>query len=237
MVGEVMKKTETPVDGFSAGYSEPTRYSGDDTGRSPGSFGIKIKFTKDARWVDPDDNEVKQPLIALDVVNRVHKWADDGGPPLETITLKPGQEWPDINAINETCRDEWYEKFGQQVGPWQGEHTLLFADPASMVSYWWPSPVSTIGACVALRELMTQTKRMRAARQRSDIFPLIELSHCHMPTKYGGHERPSLKVLRWITFGSDSPISVLPKPTDATAGLQTVDPPSIKEELADEIKF
>src|SRR5262245_41673838 len=119
MSNDVAKKSEAQLDGFSAGYSEPARDSSGAGGSSGGaSFGIKIKFTKEARWVDPDDNDVRGPLLALDVLNRVHKWSGDGGGPLETITLKPGEDWPDIHALNESCRDDWFEKFGKVVGPW-----------------------------------------------------------------------------------------------------------------------
>ena len=258
MSNEVTKKSEMQLDGFSAGYSEPAR-TGDDAGGSSGgaSFGIKLKFTKEARWVDPDDNDVKGPLLAIDVVNRVHKWPGDGGGPLETITLKPGEDWPDIHALNEACRDEWFEKFGKMVGPWAGEHVVLFVDyPTTMTAYWWPSPTATIGACVAVCTLIKQTKLMRQLKQQQ-VHPLVEPTHTFMNTAYGGHERPMLKVINWVVLGGSGggvlpptnsaplvdgtsnpvPSASSPVQSGAPLAMQIVTPPTLKEELADEIPF
>src|SRR5215472_19373814 len=113
MSSEVTKKTPVDLDGFSGGYSEPAR-SGEGGGEGGGSGfpgAIKLKFTNEAEWVDRNGDVVRSALVALDVVNRVQKWDGSGGPPLATITLAPGQAWPDIDALNEDCRSEWYQKF------------------------------------------------------------------------------------------------------------------------------
>ena len=258
MSNDITKKSEVQLDAFSAGYSEPAR-TGDAAGGSSGGvgFGIKIKFTKEARWVDPDDNDVTGPLLALDVLNRVQKWPGDGGGPLETITLKPGEDWPDIDALNENCRDEWFEKFGKIVGPWAGEHVVLFVDPANMTAYWWPSPTATIGACVAVSTLMKQTKLMRQLKQQP-VHPLVEPTHTFMKTQFGGHERPMLKIVNWVVLGGSGGGGVLPpanspplaggasNPTPfasnpvqsgAPLAMRIVTPPTVKEELADEIPY
>src|SRR5262245_10081728 len=110
---EVTKKPAVNLDGFTCGYSEPARGGdgGDGGGSGSGFPGTgKIKFDiHTAKWIDQDENEVRK-AVALDVINRVQKWGPDGGPPLETITLAPGDKWPDIDALNEACRSEWFEK-------------------------------------------------------------------------------------------------------------------------------
>jgi hypothetical protein len=238
------------LDGFSSGYSDPSS-SGDDSGG--GGFGdsLKLKFTNEALWVDPDENEVQAPLITLNVVNRVQKWSGSGGPPLETITLKHGEPWPDIGALNTACpEDEWYTKFGKLVGPWAGEHVVLFADLDTMASYWWPSPTGNIGACRAIRTLIGQTQRKRALLQQPLIFPVVKLSHTFMPTQYGGRERPDLIVQKWVTFGGGQSAvpdrnsmqvieEMTPAATPATTApaLQAVERPSLQEDLDDKIEF
>jgi hypothetical protein len=90
------------------------------------------------------------------------------------------------------------------------------------------------------------------------VYPVVELSHTFMPTRFGGRERPLLIIKRWIAFGSgggmlpapDAPSLTGPravKPPAAAKALTlakaaldqftTVDPPSRKEELGDSIPF
>jgi hypothetical protein len=92
-------------------------------------------------------------------------------------------------------RSEWREGFnGELVGPWAGQHTVVFVDPETMVRYWWPSPITTIGSARAVRDLVDQTRLMRRFKRQANLYPIVELSHTFMPTRYGGRERPHLIV-------------------------------------------
>jgi hypothetical protein len=227
---EVTKKAPVDLDGFSGGYSEPPRGGGGDGDDGGGGSGFpgatKIKFDiHTAKWVDANGAEIHS-AVALDVVNRVQKWPGDGGAPLETITLAPGERWPDIFALNEackcgaeackgkicqgngTCKGEWYEKFGKMVGPYQGEHVVRFVDPDTMAAYWWPSPTSTIGACICVRQLMEQTLLKRKFTGLP-CYAQVEFAHTFMPTQYGGRERPHLVIKGFGTFG-DGGFKLLP---------------------------
>jgi hypothetical protein len=227
---EVAKAAPVDLDGFSGGYSEPAR-GGDDGGDSGGSGSgfpgaIKLKFDiHTAKWIDANGNEVHS-AVALDVVNRVQKWGPEGGPPLETTTLAPGEKWPDIFAMNEackcsdkackgktcqgngTCKGEWYEKFGKMVGPYQGEHVVRFVDPDTMAAYWWPSPTSTVGACICVRQLIEQTVLKRKFTGLP-CYAQVEFAHTFMPTQYGGRERPHLLIKGFGVFG-DGGFRLLP---------------------------
>src|SRR5262245_28953534 len=134
-VNEVTKKQSFDVDGFSGGYSEPPRGGDGGDGGSSGFPGaVKIKFDiHGIKWVDPNGNEIRNPLVAHNVINRVQEWDNSGSGPLSTRTLAPGEPWPDIAAMNEprkcndeackgvnktcqgngTCKGEWFEKFGR----------------------------------------------------------------------------------------------------------------------------
>src|SRR5262249_29875667 len=148
-----------------------------------GLSGVKLKFLNGV-WLDPNEQEIKAELVVLDVQRKVQKWLTDDGP-AETIVLAPGAKWPDIDAMNETCKcndeacrglnkpckstdgtckGEWREKFGKRAGPGAGEPVVLFVDPATMERYWWPSPLSTIGSAVCVRNLVSQVKLMRQFR-------------------------------------------------------------------------
>jgi len=227
---EVTQKAPVDLDGFSGGYSEPPRGGGGDgdDGGGSGSFAGAIKLKYDiytTKWIDANGAEVHS-AVALNVINRVQKWGPDGGPPLETITLAPGEKWPDIFEMNEACKcgaeackgkicqgngvckGEWYEKFGKMIGPHQGEHVCLFVNPDTMVTYWWPSPTSTIGACICIRALMEQTTLKRKFTGLP-CHAQVEFTHTHMPTQYGGRERPHLLINGFGVFG-DGGFKLLP---------------------------
>ena len=206
-----------------------------------GLSGLKLKFLNGV-WLDPDEQEVKAELVALDVQRKVQKWLTDDGP-AETIVLMPGAKFPDIEAMNASCsQHEWRETFGKMTGPWQGEHVVLFVDPASMERWWWPSPVTTIGSAVCVRNLVSQVKLMRQFKGQL-VYPVVELAHTFMNTAYGGRERPHFDIKRWITFGpgggTELPATSTPviTHTGTRAEMQTVERPTAKEVTGDEILF
>jgi hypothetical protein len=211
--------TTAIVDGLSH-YSEP------GGGAMNSQLGTRMKFLKIAKWVDTEGDEITARLIATDVIRRIQEWPADGGAPVSTRTITPGEEWPDIAALNDNCRDRWYEKFGKLTGPFCGEHVVTFLDPNSLESYWWPSPVSTIGACIAVRNLVQATQRMRQFRGER-VFPLCRLTHVHMPTSYGGLERPHLEVENFVTVEQGA----------GKITMKVVEAISVKEEVNDAVPF
>jgi hypothetical protein len=140
MTNDIAKRSVIELDGFE-GYDDSIE--GSDT-QSHAGLGLKLKYLAPL-WTDPNGTEVRVPLVALDVLRRVQKWIDSH--PVETETLGPGEQFPDIEARNASCpQSEWRDAFGKRVGPWQAEHVVLFFDPDTMLRYWWPSPVNTVGS-------------------------------------------------------------------------------------------
>src|SRR5215467_8790669 len=91
-----------------------------------------------------------------------------------------------------------------------------------MVRYWWPSPLTTVGSAICVRELVAQTKLMRSYKGEH-LYPRVELSHTYMPTNYGGRERPNLIVREWVRFGEGGSLvlstPVTPVLTGGTAAM------------------
>jgi hypothetical protein len=200
--------------------------------------GDKIKFTLDFRWIGPSEEEIVSELIAFNVERLVQKWIDQM--PVETIVLGPNQKFPDIDAMNAQCpKEEWREAFGKMVGPWAGSHIVRFVDLNVMRRYWWPSPITTGGSARCVRELTEQIKLMRKFRGLH-CYPVVKLSHVHMPTQFGGRERPYLDAKRWVLLGT-SGVEALPPPASETptprVNLRTVEPPSAKEVTDDSIPY
>ena len=252
MRNEILKSQTHELDGF-GGFTDAVEGDEGQPLSNVSLLGLKLKYL-DPIWTDPDEQEIKGPLIVHDIQRKVQKWLDDTRP-VETIVLTPGQPWPDIAKMNEACpQTEWREKFGKLQGPWQGEHVVLSFDPATMVRYWWPSPITTVGSAICVRELAAQTKLMRSYRGEH-VYPQVEPSHTFMPTNYGGRERPSLPVKGWVRFGEGGNL-VLPAPnkpvltgsatatvepkstaTSNPAGMQRVEPLTAKEVTQDEIPW
>jgi hypothetical protein len=258
MANEVTKPSTHELDGF-GGFTDQMEGEDTQTGFGVSLFGLKLKFLNGA-WYDPDEQKFNSPLVVHDIQRKVQKWLDDTRP-AETIVLAPGQPWPDIENMNNVCpQNEWREKFGKMRGPWQGEHVVLFFDPQTMQRFWWPSPLTTIGSTICVRELVAQTKLMRDFRG-GHVYPFVELSHTFMNTAFGGRERPDLKIKDWVRFGEggnlalpapDTPTLTSGSSAPATAtttrgnaaaaphnplGMASVERPTVKEMTGDSIEF
>jgi hypothetical protein len=244
-MSEVVKKTTNVIDGFE-GYED--RFESDDERQQTAAGrviqGAIIKFTNDAKWVAADGAELapNRELIAVDITRLVQKWKDRL--PVETIILEPGQRFPDVKKMNEeTPQSEWEKGLdGQLRGPYQKQQILYLLDPVTLDRFCWPT--STVGGDKALRELVDKTKWMRTLCG-GQVYPVITLSDTFMPTQYGGRQRPHFIVPRWVSLGSGKPALVAP-PSETVAeppkaeplpGMQTVEHPSLSEQMGDEVPF
>jgi len=242
----VQHKSVVDLDGFNDFTSEA---EGDDSlNAAPRAIqGTKIKFI-DPRWLIEERDVTGTLLTVLGVRKVVNKWSKDSKP-LVTNILAPNEKFPDFKKLNaETPRSEWRVSFGEEVGPWSGQHCLYFIDE-NYNCYTWPSPLRTIGSCIAVEEIVDQIKRVRKVKRDDNLYPVSELGHTYFRTGYGDRERPYLlKIQEWVKLGPDRADSVtLPAPDTpvlsgagsvrmqgAPADAQTVEL-SLKEELDDEI--
>jgi hypothetical protein len=246
MSNAVKKLQETTaLDGFS-GFT--TAVEGEDD-LVLGSViqGTKINFV-DPHWsnVDTDAIITGSRLILVDMARVVNKWGVDNKAMLPPRFLGPNEPWPDFKALNAECpEDEWRERFGEMVGPWSGQHLLYFIDNTRDVNrFTWPSPLSTIGSRVCVREIVDQINLVR--QYRGLVHPEVELGHKNWPTKKAGlKQRPYLlNNIRWIKPSADQTAGQLPASggnpevaPPATKDAQTVAPLTAKKITDDEIKF
>jgi hypothetical protein len=209
--------------------------------------GTKLKFL-DPRWLINETDVTGKLLTAIGVLNVVNKW-DHDNMPVETRILAPGEKFPNFDTLNKGCPEsEWVEKFGKKVGPWSGQHCVYFIDE-HYNKYTWPSPVTTIGSAICVRELANHIRMVRSIKG-TNVCPVIALDHTDYPTGYGMRQRPHLlNIKNWIKLGSDQtgdplPASDAPKtieasatPAGAPSGAQSVEKPTAKEVTGDEIMF
>jgi hypothetical protein len=181
------------------------------------------------------------------VRNVVNKWNLEENVPVETRILAPGERFPNLDRLNAECpQNEWGEKFGKIVGPWQGQSVVYFIDE-HFNKFSWPSPVTTTGSAIAVRELADQITLVRKFRG-ANVYPVTELGHIDFPTGYGLKQRPYLlKIKDWIRLEAD-PGGALPVSDDnpkiapattrgAPTGAPTVEAPTAKEVTDDEVIF
>jgi hypothetical protein len=96
------KDKDLPVtDGFE-GFED--RIEGDDQ-QQPGRLiqGERWAFTNEFVWMNGSGEVVSQDRegVAVAIERIVQKWVDQT--PVKTIFLTPGERFPDINKMNETC--------------------------------------------------------------------------------------------------------------------------------------
>ena len=226
----------TAVDGFE-GYNAAVEGQED---RGPRVIqGTKWSFTNEGVWADPDDLVVPptREVVVVDVARVVQKWIAQM--PVETRFVPPGEPMPDIKALNDAApKSEWTEDLnGKARGPWQSSHIAYMVDLATMERFTYPT--STIGGSVCIDDVVTATKLMR--RLRPGACPVVRPKSTFMNTRFGGRQRPFLEIVRWIKLDGSADVggqAALPAPTPPTPqGVKEVTPPTVREELDDDIPF
>ena len=257
MANCLTRKTED--DGY-AGYTDEVA---SDEGHTSSDRGIAIiKFSNDGEWLFNEEPIAAEREFMVGKVSReVVKW-EDGLPSEESYTLKPGEPFPDIGALNKSVpRSEWHENpSGQLVGPWVAQHVPFLLDIADMSKFRFPT--STVGGSICVREIVDKTLDMR--RFRPGAYPVVRLSSTFMKTRFGGRQRPFFQIVRWIGFDGEGETQLeqhSTKQLEATAktvtadgqrkydlstdsaaesapkAAQTLSEPSAKGEMRDNIRF
>jgi hypothetical protein len=211
--------------------------------------GERLSFTNDFIWLIGADEEFPKDreLVPVDTIRLVQKWIDQL--PAGHIVVEPGKKWPDIDKMNAECpKSEWTKDLnGAPRGPWQRQRVTYFVDLETMQKYTWP--VNTVGADICIANFKDKVKLMRDFRG-ARVFAVVTLGDTFMPTRFGGRQRPEFFVKRWITLGPSEPALPAPttpalpgqaqpetaaKPVNPQGGIQTVEPPSLKEQMHDEM--
>ena len=238
---ELVTSATRTMDGISGHCDETV---GQETKRSGRFRGVRLKFL-DAAWETKSGDEIapETRLIFIDIDRIITRWGADRKPIGEPVVLEPGEKWPDYKAWNDALpRSEWIQGMnGTLEGPWRPAQIIHLLDPKSMGEYHWVD--NTTGGGIAISDAVGSIKAMR--RFRPGAAPIVELSSTHMPTKYGGRQRPNFKIHGWVSLpGEESKPVALPAPDAPTAAVQpnsitlkAVKPVSVGEELDDSIPW
>jgi hypothetical protein len=237
---EVTKRQPQALDNF--GDFDDSIEGTDDLPTSGRLIGTRLKFTNDAKWVThPNGGDcTNRVLLATNIRRKEIKWGPKpNAPPVDSRELKSGEKFRNMDVLNATCpKSEWRDKFGKFVGPWEIQHVLEFADLESMERFSWPT--STDGGNICVHELVDRINMKREFYKRVDIWPLVKLSHCFMPTKFGGRERPDLKIKDWFWPNKDKDDKIetaQPQPKSLPPALQQVPELTLEEALQDKLPY
>jgi hypothetical protein len=202
--------------------------------------GTLIKFGTDAIWKDRIGAAVPAnlQLLAVACTAVVQRWGNRK--PIQTIMKPPGQKLPDVDALNkEVPRAEWEPgPDGQPKPPWQHQLVVYLLDEKSAEKFTFAS--GTIGARIAVDDLKDRIRTMRSLRGEH-VVPVVKLTSKPFPTKYGMKARPSFEIIDWRQLGvgiaHDTPRQIEHAKSEMPRGIQPVEPPTVAEEVQDEIVF
>ena len=211
-----------------------------------------IDFVKVGPWHTADADVRFQILSLLDAAimkrrEQMHMPAID-----DPLPHQPDSAF----LLNEASpRSEWGEDYnGNPQGPWQRQRVVHFVDLNTMEKFTWPS--GTVGADICVCEFRERVRMMRQFRG-ARCFAIVTFGDAYMHTKYGGRQRPDLRIVRWITLGVDggalpspsaragaftSPSAPSPasasaqldqfaEPAEPQSGIRTVEEPSLSEHM------
>jgi hypothetical protein len=227
IMNEVMKP---PLDGFSSRFEDTVE--GEDSATNRLIQGQQMKFSNQATWTIGEGVELPKTreLVVANVVRVTQKWGD--GPP-KTRILEPGEKFPDVEKLNaNTPQSEWREgPDGKLHGPYQNAYVVYLLDMSNADRFTYVA--STIGGGIAVRDLVDRTRWMRSFRGEN-VYPIVTPSDTFMNTRFGGRQRPHFVIKRWVALGGEGALPPT-EPAPALSGPQTVEPPTAKEAVNDEI--
>jgi hypothetical protein len=186
--------------------------------------GKLLKFA-DWRWTkgtESDEVEKGTQLVAIGTAAAWVKWT--GGKPVQYVLRQLGEKLPHRDELGD--HDDFLWELGpdnKPRDPWQNTRFVYFLDPVSMEMLTFSTPSG--GGRSAVINLADQIKRMRELG-RSSALPVVELGAGPMPTKFGLKSKPLFKIVKWYGGGSKN-----------GGGPKEIAPPSLKEELNDDIPF
>jgi len=175
----------------------------DDDGGGSIIKGTKLKFSNEGEWTTGSGQAIAadREFLAVEILRVVQKWPVGATAP-ETHILAPGEK-PDINALNDAApREEWTEKFGKMVGPYQYALVLYLIDVVTLAPFTFVT--STAGGGQAVGNLREATRLARRIRGPG-FYPRVRLADEFMRTAYGGRQRPSFDIVGYeVLRGGDN---------------------------------
>lgn len=186
--------------------------------------GTLLKFA-DWRWAkgkEGDQIEEGTQFLVMGSAAAWVRWWD--GKPVQYVRREPGKKLPDREELGDLDASLWQPgPDGKSRDPWQSTRFVYLLDPISMEMLTYST--SSSGGRTAVINLADQITRMRELG-RVGAQPVVELGAEKMPTKFGMKSKPLFKIVKWYGGGNEN-----------GGGPKEIAPPSLKEEMNDDIPF
>ena len=161
--------------------------------------GHKLKFTNDYTWVIGADTVIDSDrvLVVVDIGKIQQRWGLDDRPVSTQRFLASAKL--DTDALNAAVpKEEWRDKFGKKVGPWEWCYCVYLIDPTTFEIFTFlPSTAGGGMAVRALRESVAMARKVRGP----NLSPRVHLRDTFMSTEYGGRQRPVFEIIDYISIG------------------------------------
>jgi hypothetical protein len=215
---------------------------GDSKKRGGGLFkGCKLVFGNSCEWEDRDADDTvdeSRRFLLAGTKRVVTRWGKEKKP-LETIVLGPGEVVPNLDDgpmgwNNQLPKEEWVDGPGGLRGPWQFQYLLYLLCLQTMQTYTWAT--SSLGGKIAVEEVVDAIQSMR--RFRPGASPIVTLGTKFMKTKFGGRQRPFLKIVHWDQLnlddddGQPSQAALAAPAAPAHAAVEVIEPEPVKAKPA-----
>jgi hypothetical protein len=175
----------------------------------PGSTLIKCV---DGVWSDRDGASLPStPLLAIGTAKAVQRFADGEGV-IDAYIERPDKPLPDPEKLNSKIPMNQWEigADGKPRKPYSLFHVAYLLNPISGDTYTFSN--NSLGAELAVERLANKLPWMR--QLRGNVYPLVELDHRPMKTRFGVKQRPEFTVLEWRELIGGGTIEA-PKEIDA----------------------
>jgi hypothetical protein len=196
------------------------------------TVGERAKFDN-GKWTDSTGTELprERKYMVLFTTRKNVRFHEEGPP--EVVSIKPGEQLPDVNELNKKIsQQQWRTGLdGKPQPPWSRWYIVVFLDVQNAQLYTHAN--NTYGARLATLRLEERINWKRAL-VGVEVAPLIQLRDAPMKTSYGPRRRPEFTIADdndWRVF-NDGQLRIADQRTSA---LQTVETPSLEEQLNDEI--
>jgi hypothetical protein len=201
-------------------------------------FGEFINFDE-GKWVHRDKSPMLNTtkLVVLATTEKLQRWKD--GTIDDEIPAKPGEDLPDIDVLNAGIpSDQWEVGVdGKPRPPWSHARLVFLIDPPTVDRFTYSS--ATIGARIAINDLAERVAWMSKFRGNA-VHAVVDLASRPMKTKFGMRSRPHFQVVSWVISSGGTPTPLViepPKGPSGTPGITEVIPPTIDEELNDQLPW
>jgi hypothetical protein len=217
--------------------------------------GTLLRWTDAEGWSDRDGTAPPPVLLVTSCAEILQRWEDK-----KVADVIRDLPLPDPDDLNATIpKAQWEIGLDNKPRPpWSRAYVVYLLDPLTGTVYTYCN--GTTGARIAYEQLGERVTIIRALRN-ARVLPVVRLEQRPFRTAYGMRSRPHFEIIDWRQRGEDggllggppSPQLTGPSASPATetqeaaakppnvetalSGLPKVKPPSLGEEMNDELPW